>query len=72
MRILSQPGQNDGLIRGWLAWEGSRWPCEVLDGVIWTRSDSHAERIRRRLDRTWGEWGCGAPMPTVDWPREEV
>jgi hypothetical protein len=72
MRILSQPGQNDGLIRGWVAWNGSRWACEVKDGVIWTRSRATAMRVRAMLEKNWEQWGNGAPGPTVDWPRDEV
>jgi hypothetical protein len=71
MRILSRPGEIDGLVRAWLAWRGWRAPTHVRDGVIWVGDRIRGEYLLDALDRTWSDWGNGAPRPTVDWPRNE-
>lgn len=71
MRVLSEPGHNDGLIRAWLAWMGWRgwWaPAYILDGVIAVGDRHRGECLQRLIAETWSDWGNGAPMPTVVWP----
>jgi hypothetical protein len=71
MRVLSRPGDNDGLIRAWLAWRGWRAPTHVKDNVIWVTDHVRALYLRDALEQTWRDWGNGAePMPTVKWLRK--
>ena len=71
MRILSRPGENDGLIRYWLSrqgWRGAR----VKDGVVWVRNEVQANYLTTLLARRWDEV---CPQPTVgvySCPLEEV
>jgi hypothetical protein len=71
MRVYSAPGQIDGLVRAWLAWRGTWAPTQVSEGVIWVGDESSGEDLLDALDKTWSDWGNGAPRPTVDWPRNE-
>jgi hypothetical protein len=61
MRILSRPGECDGLIRYWLARQGWR-VGHVKDGVIWVPDAERADYLTTLLARRWDEV---VPQPTV-------
>jgi hypothetical protein len=61
-RVLSRPGQNDGLIRSWLSRQGWRAPSVVKRGVIWVGSEGHANDVTSLMARRWDEL---IPQPTV-------
>jgi hypothetical protein len=72
MRILSRPGENDGLIRYWLSRQGWRAPTHVKGGVIWVSDADRADYLTTLLARRWDEV---CPQPTVgiySCPLEEV
>jgi len=61
-RVLSRPGDNDGLIMAWLSRQGWRAPKHVKDGVIWVGSFGRANDVTSLLNRRWDEV---VPQPTV-------
>lgn len=61
-RVLSRPGENDGLIRHWLSRQGWRAPTHVRDGVIWVGDSIRADYLTTLLARRWDEV---IPQPKV-------
>ena len=68
-RVLSRPGQNDGLIMAWLSRQGWRAPTHVKNGVIWVGDAARHDYLAHLLAHKWDE---PCPRPFVDYPREEV
>ena len=60
--VLSRPMENDGLIRAWLSRQGWRVPTVVKRGVIWVRSEGHANDLTSLLNQRWDEV---IPQPRV-------
>lgn len=60
--VLSRPGENDGLIRGWLSRQGWRAPTHVKDGCIYVSDAARANYLTTLLARRWDE---AVPQPTV-------
>lgn len=61
MRVYSQPGQNDGLIRYWLSRQGWR-VGHVKGGTVWVPTATHADYLTTLMARQWNEV---IPQPTV-------
>jgi hypothetical protein len=61
-RVLSRPGQNDGLIRSWLSRQGWRAPTHVKNGVVWVGDAARADYLTTLMARRWDEV---IPQPTV-------
>ena len=60
-RVLSRPGQNDGLIRAWLSEQGWR-VGHVKDGTVFVPSEDHADYLTTLMARKWQEV---IPQPRV-------
>lgn len=61
MRVYSQPGHNDGLIRYWLSRQGWR-VGHVKNGTVWVPTATHADYLTTLMARQWHEV---IPQPTV-------
>ena len=67
-RVLSRPGQNDGLIRAWLSEQGWR-VGHVKNGVICLPTAVHADYIETLLE---DKWFPDVPRPLVGVYSEEA
>lgn len=61
-RVLSRPGDNDGLIMAWLSRQGWRAPTHVKNGVVWVGDAVRADYLTTLMARRWDEV---IPQPTV-------